>query len=318
MSVAERSDSDYSDEDFSDFYSGAAKRYKKEKQAVCPTGEVRLVNQKEEKQPTTERNTSTTPVHEIDESSDEELFRDPNTETHEVSLDESEIIQPQKQVETLEDIEQFINVTPEVSFSEERKIYSSASVQAVDEIEFEEDPLYCTPLNDSELNPVPDDDEIVVVKVRFIAQKVWRIELKRAEYFKTICQKLSENTGVDAGKINLYFNEQLLDVYDSLKTRPLRITDIIDAIVCRENAMVTPNDNMLEFKVQSQNRNSQVVVSVRAEDPMKILMQKYAEATGCNLAKLTFKFDGEFLADSDTPSSLELEGGECIDVYVRE
>lgn len=149
MSVAERSDSDYSDEDFSDFYSGAAKRYKKEKQAVCPTGEVRLVNQKEEKQPTTERNTSTTPVHEIDDSSDEELFRDPNTETHEVSLDESEIIRPQKQVETLEDIEQFINVTPEVSFSEERKIYSSASVQAVDEIEFEEDPLYCTPLNDS-------------------------------------------------------------------------------------------------------------------------------------------------------------------------
>ncbi|KAI9561806.1 hypothetical protein GHT06_012767 [Daphnia sinensis] len=318
MSVADRSDSDYSDEDFSDFYSGAAKRYKKEKQAVCPTGEVRLVNQKEEKLTTAERNVSTTPAHEIDDSSDEELFRDPNIETQEVSLDESEIFQPQKQVETLEDIEQYINVTPDVSFSEERKVYSSASVQAVDEMEFEEDPLYCTPLNDSELNPVPDDDEIVVVKVRFIAQKVWRIELKRAEYFKTICQKLSENTGVDAGKINLYFNEQLLDVYDSLKTRPLRITDIIDALVCSKNATVAPNDNMLEFKVQSQNRNSQVVVSIRAEDPMKILMQKYAEATGCNLAKLTFKFDGELLTDSDTPSNLELEGGECIDVYVRE
>ncbi|XP_057376331.1 NFATC2-interacting protein-like [Daphnia carinata] len=318
MSVADRSESDYSDEDFSDFYSGAAKRYKKEKQAVCPTGEVRLVNQKEKKQSTAEKNVSPTPAHEIDDSSDEELFRDPNTETHEVSLDESEIIQPQKQVETLEDIEQYINVTPDVSFSEERKVYSSASVQAIDEIEFEEDPLYCTPLNDSELNLVPDDDEIVMVKVRFVAQKVWRIELKRAEYFKTICQKLSESTGVDAGKINLYFNEQLLDVYDSLKTRPLRITDIIDALVCNDNAMSTPNDSMLEFKVQSQNRNSQVVVSIRAEDPMKILMQKYAEATGCNLGKLTFKFDGELLADSDTPSNLELEGGECIDVYVRE
>lgn len=75
---------------------------------------------------------------------------------------------------------------------------------------------------------------------------------------------------------------------------------------------------MLEFKVQTQNRNSQVVVSLRPEDPMKILMQKYAEATGVDLARLTFKFDGEKLGDGDTPSSLELEGGECIDVYVRD
>lgn len=75
---------------------------------------------------------------------------------------------------------------------------------------------------------------------------------------------------------------------------------------------------MLEFKIQSQNRNSQVIVSIRAEDPMKVLMQKYAEATGNELSKLTFKFDGENLEEDDTPSSLELEGGECIDVFINE
>lgn len=147
MSVADRSDSECSDEDFSDFYSGAAKRYKKEKQAVCPTGEVWLINKKDEKYSTAERNTSSPPAQEINDSSDEELFRDPNNETHEVDLDESDIVQPQKQVETLEDIEQYISVTPEIS--EERKVYSSTSVQALDEVEYEEDPLYCSPLNDS-------------------------------------------------------------------------------------------------------------------------------------------------------------------------
>ena len=78
------------------------------------------------------------------------------------------------------------------------------------------------------------------------------------------------------------------------------------------------NENMLELKVQSQNRNAQVVVSMRPEDPMAVLMLKYAEATGIDSSKLKFKFDGEMLEEDDTPSSLELEGRECIDVFILE
>jgi hypothetical protein len=55
----------------------------------------------------------------------------------------------------------------------------------------------------------------------------------QADYFKTICQKLSESAGVDAGKINLYFKDQLLNEYDSLKTVPLRISDIIGMFYTR-------------------------------------------------------------------------------------
>ncbi len=59
----------------------------------------------------------------------------------------------------------------------------------------------------------------------------------QADYFKIICQKLSEITDVDAGKIILYFNDQLLNDYDSLKTVPLGISDIIGMLLltCRSN-----------------------------------------------------------------------------------
>lgn len=44
-------------------------------------------------------------------------------------------------------------------------------------------------------------------------------------------------------------------------------------------------------------------------------MHKYAEEKQLKLDKLRFMFDGEQLNPNSTPSSLELEGGECIDVY---
>ena len=139
-----------SEEDDLLFYSGAAKRYKKEKQAVCPTGELRLVNKKKDQISNSARNLSPTPVQQIDDSSDEELFRDPNRESQEIDLDESEVYTPsKKQVETLKDIEEYINISPDVSISEERKTYSSLSVHDVDDVECEEDPLFCAPLNDS-------------------------------------------------------------------------------------------------------------------------------------------------------------------------
>jgi hypothetical protein len=149
-SVADHSDYSDEDEDFSSFYSGAAKRYKKEKQAFFPTGEVRLVNKKDDIISTSARNVSPTPVQQIDDSSDEELFRDPNKETPEIDLDETEAhTHTHIQVETLEDVEEYINISPEVSLLEERKVYSSASIQPVDDDEYEEDPLFCAPINDS-------------------------------------------------------------------------------------------------------------------------------------------------------------------------
>ena len=93
-----------------------------------------------------------------------------------------------------------------------------------------------------------------------------------------------------------------------------------DATVCNEGstAAIATSENMLEFKVQTRNRNSQVIVQIRSEDPMSVLMQKYADATSNDLSKLTFRFDGDNLEEDDTPTSLDLEGGECIDVFIKE
>ena len=48
---------------------------------------------------------------------------------------------------------------------------------------------------------------------------------------------------------------------------------------------------------------------------MKVLMDSYAKMKKVKLSSLAFEFDGDLLNAMETPQTLELEGGECIDVY---
>lgn len=91
-----------------------------------------------------------------------------------------------------------------------------------------------------------------------------------------------------------------------------------DAVVA-EDEEAPPADvtGMLELKIQGQNKGAVVIVAIRPQDPMKVLMQKYADATSNDISQLVFNFDGEQLSPDDTPEVLDLEGGECIDVHIR-
>ena len=46
-------------------------------------------------------------------------------------------------------------------------------------------------------------------------------------------------------------------------------------------------------------------------------MNLYAEKENLLVSSLVFKLDGEILDGSERSQNLELEGGECIDVYQR-
>ena len=91
---------------------------------------------------------------------------------------------------------------------------------------------------------------------------------------------------------------------------------LAEAIVVNE-VIIAPADNLIELKVQSQTRGSHHLISIRPEEPMSVLMQKYADSVGANVENLLFRFDGDVLESDDTPASLDLEGGECIDVFSR-
>ena len=73
----------------------------------------------------------------------------------------------------------------------------------------------------------------------------------------------------------------------------------------------------VEVKLQTSDRRATVLVKTRPADTARAVMEVFAEKTGHGLDTLTFKFDGEELGREETAESLELEGGECIDVFVK-
>ena len=48
---------------------------------------------------------------------------------------------------------------------------------------------------------------------------------------------------------------------------------------------------------------------------MVVLMESFAKRKNVNIDSLQFRLDGENLDVNDSPKALDLEGGECIDVY---
>ena len=108
-----------------------------------------------------------------------------------------------------------------------------------------------------------------------------------------------------------------LEKFSSLSNLNIKFLNLTDATVTNEVIVPVSNENIIELKVQSRNKGSQVMISLRPADPMTVLFEKYAEATSTSLNKMTFKFDGEIIEEDDTPTSLDLEGGECIDVHIK-
>lgn len=142
-----------SDEDYANFYSGAAKRFKTQKQAVFKTGIVKLVKNKDDSPVSSERKigSNTHNIADVD-SSDEEVFREVDLKkdnSQQDELDQSRVTNFNTQV--LEDVEECDNLSPDVSLNhfEERRIHSSASLVVEEEFILDEDPLCCDPLNDS-------------------------------------------------------------------------------------------------------------------------------------------------------------------------
>ena len=78
---------------------------------------------------------------------------------------------------------------------------------------------------------------------------------------------------------------------------------------------ITQDPDSISLRVQCSNKKGFVIINIGLKDKMSILMHKYAEERRLKFDKLRFILDGERLCANSTPSSLDLENGECIDVY---
>jgi hypothetical protein len=74
----------------------------------------------------------------------------------------------------------------------------------------------------------------------------------------------------------------------------------------------------IELKIQRKACRKPILIRIKKKQKMRVLMLKCSEYLELPEEKLKFTFDGESLNPNETPVSLDLEGGECIDLYVSD
>ena len=148
----------------------------------------------------------------------------------------------------------------------------------------------------------------------------------QSDTVQQVLERISERLSIPASQLKLYLSDlvsslsssEVLSAYDVSLTSILEVRRTV-AAPCNDKSSKAlseaPVDPRISLKCQTHDRKSTVMIKMKADEKMRILMKRYSEEKKVPLKKLKFKFDGENLDPNATPDSLDLEGGECIDVY---
>ncbi|XP_066990955.2 DNA repair protein Rad60 [Anabrus simplex] len=174
----------------------------------------------------------------------------------------------------------------------------------------------------SDANSEADNSE-VRVKVWWRFLKMHFFNVRKYQKLTMIFEHFSKLENVPQECIWLTVRDSVnvkpTDTPDSLK---LGVADIIEGgITSQKTELPTvpvpespAEENSLEFKLLFKDRKKPLLLRIKNDQNMKLLMIKCAEELELPLDSLKFAFDGEPLDPSATPSDLDMEGGECIEV----
>ncbi|ELT89488.1 hypothetical protein CAPTEDRAFT_18771 [Capitella teleta] len=73
----------------------------------------------------------------------------------------------------------------------------------------------------------------------------------------------------------------------------------------------------INLKVTGQD-GSVVHFKIKKNTPLRKLMTTYCERTGVKMGSMRFRFDGNPINEHDTPSTLDMEDGDAIDVFQQQ
>ncbi|KAM8772260.1 small ubiquitin-related modifier 2-like [Acanthopagrus schlegelii] len=79
----------------------------------------------------------------------------------------------------------------------------------------------------------------------------------------------------------------------------------------------TENNEHINLKVAGQD-GSVVQFKIKRHTPLSKLMKAYCERQGLTLRQIRFRFDGQPINETDTPSQLEMEDEDTIDVFQQQ
>ncbi|KAI9888525.1 MAG: hypothetical protein M1814_006859 [Vezdaea aestivalis] len=77
-----------------------------------------------------------------------------------------------------------------------------------------------------------------------------------------------------------------------------------------------PEDSVSEhLNIKVTDNNNEVFFKIKRQTPLKKLMDAFCERQGKAPTSVRFLFDGTRVMQSDSPESLDMQDGDCLEVH---
>merc|ERR1711874_393779 len=144
--------------------------------------------------------------------------------------------------------------------------------------------------------------------------EVMRVPVEGQMRMGRVMDDVAVVVGATAGHVVLYKDQEIVKREDTVAGLGLSIVSVLEA---RQRVDIDENTGAVEVKLQTSDRRATVMVKMKPVDSVQSLMEVFEQKTGHKMDTFRFMFDGEELRKEETAESLELEGGECIDVFIK-
>ncbi|XP_013100989.2 uncharacterized protein LOC106082803 [Stomoxys calcitrans] len=173
-----------------------------------------------------------------------------------------------------------------------------------------------------------DDNPEVSVKIKWKG-KPEAFKLRKYQKFSIIFQQLAEREGTNMESMVFNLDDRIVTADDTPDSIDYKIFQFINGRVLSSildspggltsgRAKKPRNPNEISVKVQSDKWKRPLQIDLLKTDKFRILYIKCSEELKVGIEQLKLSFDGELLELNDTPADLDLEGGEVIDLRLRE
>ncbi|XP_033854105.2 NFATC2-interacting protein isoform X1 [Acipenser ruthenus] len=167
-----------------------------------------------------------------------------------------------------------------------------------------------------------DSPRELVLKIRCRAD-LYRIPVKTTDPLSSAVEQLSIILKVPASRILLLRKEAELPVVATATDLGLGIADIIDCVVISEgdrqgdSAQGQEDENTITLRLQGKEKESVQLISAKRDAPLRSVLLQYRTRAGLDPQhNVRFLFDGEKVLEGASPTSLDMEDGDVIEVWL--
>lgn len=161
------------------------------------------------------------------------------------------------------------------------------------------------------------------LKVWWQFREISSFKIRKYQTMQSIFDFYSERENIPIERLVFLVGENFIkpeDSPDSLNITRFQIIEggyVTDAVVNVVGKTDRTSTQSIQLKILMKEKKKPLMVAIKKDEPLSILMAKCSEALQLDVKNMRFSFDGDTLKATDTPLSLEFEGGECIDVHMK-